>query len=239
VRIGLLARRHDPRRLRLIVYTERDERPVEIGDVPRPGDPHQERHVGERLLARHHPSCFANRFRAVGDARDHHCRRRHAPLEKRRSGLDHRGLARLDEARRVLQHARIDVDLVERGVHESYSRVLFEQLEYRAQVLRVEAVVVEEDHQELGLGELDQTIEIAHHSDVLVGPHVVESLVRDRGDDGRRLVGRRVVAHDQPEVAVGLCEHAVDRLGEEARSIECRNSDRDPRARHSRVETYC
>ena len=107
-------------------------------------------------------------------------------------------------------------------------RVMFKQVDGCCQVARVQKVVIGQQHQELRLGERDQSVEVLDGADIAVQPHIVDPAIVVRPHDLARVVIGSVVAHDQPKVGEGLGENAVDRLSEQPGSVERGNADRHP-----------
>jgi hypothetical protein len=88
-------------------------------------------------------------------------------------------------------------------------------------------VIVAEEHNELGIGELDQAIEVRSPADGAVQRSIDDPRVAKGGDDPGGVVVRRVVGHHQGEIAITLPQDACYRPAQQARPVPSRNSDRD------------
>ena len=84
---------------------------------------------------------------------------------------------------------------------------------------------------------IDGVIPVAKRADVGFMPHDSNSLIASGEFRGnvRRAIGRSIVVNDQLEVAIGLIEKRLNRLGEILLAVVHHKTDRNARRVHTEI----
>lgn len=220
--------RTERRRRRLGVRRHPGQGAIDVGDVPVGCDSHQQRKIVDRSVLQAQPSSTDQCLSAEGGGGEAHRRSRpDAALDELRAGFKRDRILGGRRATRRREGLAVHVDDVVGGVHEPNGRPAREDVDGNRQVIGVELVIVAQQHDEVGLGQLDQPIGVRGPADVVLERSIDEAWIAKRGDDLGGVVIRGVVRYHQGQVAIALREHARDRPAQKAGSVAGGNADGD------------
>ncbi len=194
-------------RVRLGVSSHQGKRPVDVGKVPAHRDAHHLGEVIDDAIRGPQPAAAdQGRFAEVGRGEAHRPPRSHAPLEElpprfeqdRVLGADRPGMGDQGVAGSVDDHAP--------GVDHPNVRPALERIDRHRQMIGVKRIIVAQEDDELGLGKVDQPVEVRGPADVAFHRSVDEPWIVKRSNDAGGVIVGRVVGYHQGEIAISSAQ---------------------------------